>query len=108
YPCWALIAFPAATLLGAIIGSHFTQPDWIGFLNLASFFIGLLIALALQLKLAPFLAIITIFGFTHGFANAESDLRGSDFVLYVCGVAAARSEERRVGKECRARGWPSR
>ncbi len=85
----ALIIFPVATFLGAIIGGHFEQPEWIGFLNMVSFFIGLLIALALQLKAGAFLAIVSVVGFTHGFANAESGLRGSDFILYVCGVAVA-------------------
>lgn len=89
YSRWALLIFPGATFLGAIIGSEFTQSDWIYLLNLSSFLMGLLVALALNLKPAAFIGLLTIFGFSHGFANAEPELKGSDFLLYVIGVAVA-------------------
>ena len=89
YSKWALLIFPGTTFLGAAIGGEFTQPDWLYWLNLASFFVGILVALALNLKPAVFIAVLAIFGFSHGFANAETELRGSDFLLYVIGVAAA-------------------
>jgi len=89
YSRWALLLFPGATLLGALIGSQFLHPDWIYLINMSSFLIGLLVALALNLNPAVLIAVLSIFGFSHGFANGEPGLRGSDFVLYVGGVAAA-------------------
>lgn len=89
YSRWALLLFPGATLLGAIVGGQIMPPDWINLLNLASFLIGLLVALALPLKAPVFIALLAVFGFSHGFANGEPGLRGSDFILYVSGVAVA-------------------
>ena len=89
YSKWALLLFPGATLVGALIGSQFLHPDWIYLINTTSFLIGLLVALALKLNPLVFIALLCMFGFSHGFANGEPGLRGSDFVLYVSGVAAA-------------------
>lgn len=89
YSKWALLVFPLLTFLGAVIGGQFSQPEWIHLLNLASFMIGVLVALALNLKPAVFFALLVIFGLSHGVANAEPELRGSDFILYATGVAVA-------------------
>jgi len=89
YASWALLIFPGATLLGALSGSHFDQPAWIQALNLASFLIGFLVALAVHLKPGIFIVLFALVGFTHGFANAETGLRGSDIVFYASGVAMA-------------------
>ncbi len=89
YSKWALLLFPGATLFGALIGSWFLHPEWIHLVNIASFLVGLLVALALRLNPAAFIALLLVFGFSHGFANGEPGLRGSEFVLYVSGVAAA-------------------
>lgn len=86
---WALILFPGVTFFGALIGSQFVQPDWIHLLNMTSFLIGLLVALALNLKLPILIFLLTIFGFSHGFANGDTGLRGAELVLYVSGVAVA-------------------
>lgn len=89
YARQALILFPLATFSGAIVGSQFSQPDWVQLLNLASFLIGFLVALALHLRPPIFIAVLSLFGFSHGFANGEPGLQGSDFVLYVAGVGVA-------------------
>lgn len=89
YSRWALILFPAVTFMGALTGSQVAQPEWIALLNMTSLLIGLLVALALSLKPSVFIALLLLFGFSHGFANGDGGLRGSDFVLYISGVAVA-------------------
>lgn len=89
YSRWALILFPVVTFFGALTGSQFVQPEWIALLNMTSLLIGLLVALALNLKPPVFIVLLLIFGFSHGFANGDSGLRGSDLVLYISGVAVA-------------------
>lgn len=89
YARWALVVFPVAIFFGALMGSQAVLPHWIYLLNLTSFLVGLMVALALKLNASMFFALLLIFGFSHGFANGEPDLRGSDFVLYVSGVAMA-------------------
>jgi urease accessory protein len=86
----ALLLFPVAVCAGAIIGSLLPEPSWVGNLNLLSFAVlGVMVVLATYLKAPQFLAIVVLFGISHGYANGVTELSGSDLILYLSGVVCA-------------------
>lgn len=87
---WALVTFPVAVSIGAVIGSWFPGWEFFSTLNLLSFAaVGILVALALTLNLSIFIGIIVLFGISHGYANAAAGLQAQDLLLYICGVVTA-------------------
>lgn len=84
---WALVAFPMAVLAGTTCAEVLPVLTLIDTVNALSFVIlGLLVALGVQLGAPGFVAIVVLFGWSHGFANAAPDLQEFAFLLYASGV----------------------
>lgn len=87
---WAPLAFPLAVGVGAWVGGLLPESTLITYVNLASFVVlGLLVVLAIKLNLWALLAVSTLCGLSHGYANATPGLTGMAGFLYVLGVALA-------------------
>lgn len=85
-----LIAFPLAVAMGVVIGVQVPDLTAPGLVNLASFAVlGAVLALARPLPGPALLGLSLIFGASHGYANASTDLGAWDLGLYVAGVASA-------------------
>lgn len=87
---WASVALPLAAGMGSGLGAILPGFGGIWWLNSLSFLVfGSLCALAVRMNVKSFSAIAIFFGLTHGYANANSQLTGSDQILYVVGIAIA-------------------
>ena len=87
---WSLVCFPLAVFVGGLLTELLPTSGFIETFNIVSFVVlGLLVALALKLGLFAFLAIVVVFGVSHGYANAVAEFRGGAWLLYMTGVVLA-------------------
>ena len=91
-----LIVFPLAVMLGAILGYLFgvtlgSAPIvFVEYINLASILIlGSLVVMGTQLPLSIAIGLAILFGLSHGHANANLELAGSGYLLYLGGIMLA-------------------
>lgn len=84
---WVLLAFSLGVLIGLAGANLISGLPFVESLNLASFVIlGLLIAFNMRLASTIFISLVVLFGLSHGYANAASDIHGFKAVLYAIGV----------------------
>lgn len=84
---WALVFFPAGVLAGLVAAYIFPGFTGLQAVNVASFIVvGASVAFRLTFRLRTFAAIMILFGFSHGYANAATDLFDYQWFLYVGGV----------------------
>ncbi len=84
---WALLAFPLAVLAGAMLAGFVPGLALVTPINIASFMVlGMAVALALRTGTVLFLALVVLFGITHGYANGNDALNGAQWLLYAAGL----------------------
>lgn len=87
---WVPLAFPLAVVAGLVFSLAGSESHIVTTVNVLSFVVlGGAVALAIELPRWGFLALVALFGITHGFANAAPGVTGYDFVLYATGLGLA-------------------
>jgi urease accessory protein len=91
-----LIVFPFSVMLGVVLGYFFgltlgSAPIvFVEYINLASILIlGILVVIGKQLPMSIAVGLTMLFGLSHGYANANLELAGSGYLLYLGGIMLA-------------------
>lgn len=87
---WSLVTFPTAVIIGLMLARWVPGLPFVVTFNLLSFiFLGLMLALALELGPGLFTGLVALIGLSHGYANAAEGLSGTPWLLFAIGVGLA-------------------
>ncbi len=83
----AIMFFPLGVFLGLTLADAIPALTFFDSLNIASMvIIGLLVAFNFPINKSVFIILVSLFGMSHGYANASQELYGVQWVLYIMGV----------------------
>jgi len=85
----ALLIFPLSVFIGVLTGSLLPSMEFVSVINILTFIAGLAAALAIKFDTRLFVALLTVFGLSHGIANGLSGLSGKYTLLYSFGVCVS-------------------
>jgi len=85
-----MIAFPLAVVFGVMLASLCGALVFVEYINLASILVlGSLVVIGKSMPMSLVVGLTILFGLSHGHANANLDLAGSAYLLYLGGIMLA-------------------
>lgn len=90
YARMMMVVFPLAVMLGVVLASLSGVLAFVEYINLASILVlGTLVVMGKPMPMLLVVGLTTLFGLSHGHANANLELAGSGYLLYLGGIMLA-------------------